>query len=75
MVSRRFVEDLRARDRAANAEMHSSGSRAKSAAAKMYPHLTDASTRQRIASDWQAQRQRPSKRFKRKPFRRRGEEE
>jgi hypothetical protein len=68
-------EEIRRRWANSNAEMYASESRSKTAAARIYPHLTDASTRQRIASDWQAQRQRPSKRFKRRPFKRRGEEE
>jgi hypothetical protein len=70
-------EEIRRQWARDNAEqLHNAPSKAKSLANRIYAggksNLVDASTRQRIASDWQAQRQRPSKRFKRKPFRRRG---
>jgi hypothetical protein len=74
MVSQRGGQEIRRQWARDNAEMRGP-SRAKSVAAKLYPHLTDTSTRQRIDSDWQAQRQRPSRRFKRRPFPKRGAKE
>jgi hypothetical protein len=57
-----------------NAEMQNAPAKARSIASRMYAggrsNLVDASTRQRIASDWQTERQKKSRRFKRKPFKR-----
>jgi hypothetical protein len=55
-----------------NAEMHNAPARARGAAAKIYPGLTDPSTQQLVKSNWQAERKKPTRKFKRKPFRRRG---
>jgi hypothetical protein len=55
-----------------NADMYNALAGARTTAAKMYPGLTDPSTQQLVQSNWQAQRQKPSRRFKRKPFRKRG---
>jgi hypothetical protein len=38
----------------------------------MYPNLTDNLTQSLIKSNWEAERRRPSRKFKRKPFRKRG---
>jgi hypothetical protein len=38
----------------------------------MYPNLTDNLTQRLVKSNWEAERRRPSKKFKRKPFRKRG---
>jgi hypothetical protein len=55
-----------------NAEMQNASSRARSAAAKIYPGLTDPSTQQLVKTNWQAERKRPSKKFRRRPFKKRG---
>jgi hypothetical protein len=55
-----------------NAEMQNASGRARTAAAKMYPNLTDPSTQQLVRTNWQQERKKPSRKFKRKPFRRRG---
>jgi hypothetical protein len=58
-----------------NVEMHNAPSRARGAAAKMYPGLTDPSTQTLVRTNWQQERQKKSRKFTRKPFRRRGEKE
>jgi hypothetical protein len=56
-----------------NADLHNKvPSRAQTTAARMYPNLTDPSTQRLVQENWQRERQRPSKKFKRKPFRKRG---
>ena len=55
-----------------NAEMHNASARARKLSSQIYPGLTDPSTQQLVKTNWQRERQKPSKRFKRKPFRRRG---
>jgi hypothetical protein len=39
-------------------------------AARMYPGLTDPSTQTLVRANWQAERQKKSRKFVRKPFRR-----
>jgi hypothetical protein len=60
-----------------NQELHANvPSRARTTAAKLYPNLTDNLTQSLVKSNWEAERKKPSKKFKRKPFRRmRGDEE
>jgi hypothetical protein len=56
-----------------NAELHANvPSRAQTTAAKLYPNLTDNLTQQLVKSNWEAERRRPTRKFKRKPFRKRG---
>jgi hypothetical protein len=75
MVSKRDLEEGRRRAIADMHQMLGGGSRARSAAARMYPNLTDNLTQSLVKSNWQAERQKPSRRFKRKPFRKRGQAE
>jgi hypothetical protein len=65
-------EHIRRQWERSNAEMYNTLARARTTAAKIYPGLTDPSTQQLVKTNWQAQRQKPSRRFKRKPFRKRG---
>jgi hypothetical protein len=70
--------ELQRRAAAATRDVHqmlNAPSRARSVASRIYPNLTDDATRARVKANWQAERNKPSRRFKRKPFRRRGEEE
>jgi hypothetical protein len=55
-----------------NLEMHNAPARARKLSSQIYPGLTDPSTQQLVRTNWQKERQKPSKRFKRRPFRRRG---
>jgi hypothetical protein len=56
-----------------NAELHNkTPSRARTTAAKLYPNLTDNLTQRLVKSNWEAERRKPSKRFKRRPFKKRG---
>jgi hypothetical protein len=62
--------------RRSNAELHTNvPSRSRTTAAKMYPSLTDPLTQSLVKSNWQAERQKPTRKFKRRPFRKRGEKE
>jgi hypothetical protein len=56
-----------------NAELHNKvPSRARTTAAKLYPGLTDNLTQSQVRANWAQERQKPSRRFKRKPFHKRG---
>jgi hypothetical protein len=68
-------EEIRRQWARDNAEMHNAPGRARKISSRIYSHLTDPSTQQLVRANWQAERQKPSRRFKRKPFRRRGEKE
>ena len=74
MVTRAQLEEQRRRAHRDIHEMLTSGPRAKSAAARMYPHLTNDATRSQVKANWQEERKKPAKRFKRKPFKRGAEE-
>jgi hypothetical protein len=72
MVSPRGLK-IRQEWHRSNAELHNKvPSRAQTTAARMYPSLTDNLTQSQVKANWEAERRRPSKRFRRKPFRRRG---
>jgi hypothetical protein len=75
MVSKRELEELRIRGARSQAEMMGTGSKARSAASKIYPGLTDPLTQTLVKANWADERKKPSRRFKRKPFRKRGEQE
>jgi hypothetical protein len=55
-----------------NLEMQNASGRARKISSQIYPGLTDPSTQQLVKANWQKERQKPSKRFKRRPFKRRG---
>jgi hypothetical protein len=53
-------------------EMIAASARARKLSSQIYPGLTDPSTQQLVKTNWQAERKKPTRKFKRKPFRRRG---
>ena len=53
-------------------EMIAASARARKLSSQIYPGLTDPSTQSLVRTNWQKERQKPSRRFKRKPFRKRG---
>jgi hypothetical protein len=72
MASPRALE-IRKEWHRSNADLHNKvPSRARTTAAKMYPNLTDPLTGSLVKSNWEAERKKPTKKFKRRPFRRRG---
>jgi hypothetical protein len=55
-----------------NIEMHNAPARARKISSRIYSHLVDPSTQTLVRANWQQERQKPSRKFKRRPFRRRG---
>ena len=72
MASPRGLEIRKAWARSNYDLQHNIPSRAQTTAARMYPNLTDNLTQSLVKSNWEAERRRPSRKFKRKPFRKRG---
>jgi hypothetical protein len=67
------AQEIRREWARSNRDLHNKiPSRASTTAAKMYPSLTDPLTQKLVKSNWEAERKRPSKKFKRRPFKKRG---